>query len=63
MDDTVQLFTSDTLKGGAKKPELVKVGRGGGLVGKVFFFFNYILLLLGFFILHNDLTKMIGFFG
>lgn len=25
MEDSVQLFTSDTLKGGAKKPELVKV--------------------------------------
>ncbi|CAJ1386937.1 unnamed protein product [Effrenium voratum] len=25
IDDSVQLFTSDTLKGGAKKPELVKV--------------------------------------
>ena len=24
-EDSVQLFTSDTLKGGAKKPELVKV--------------------------------------
>ena len=34
VDDSVQLFTSDTLKGGAKKPELVKVGgrsRGGWL--------------------------------
>ena len=25
VEDTVDLFTSDTLKGGAKKPELVKV--------------------------------------
>ena len=25
VEDSVQLFTSDTLKGGAKKPELVKV--------------------------------------
>ena len=28
MEDSVQLFTSDTLKGGAKKPELVKAGLG-----------------------------------
>ena len=27
VEDTVELFTSDTLKGGAKKPELVKARR------------------------------------
>ena len=30
IEDSVELFTNDCLKGGAKKPELVKVGNYGG---------------------------------
>ena len=30
IEDSIELFTNDCLKGGAKKPELVKVRRGRG---------------------------------